>query len=237
MNDIQPTVVFVHGVGLAPSVFEATARALPRRSQFHTRRGYDGTPLPPTFAGQVDALIDACDDAGSCVLVGVSGGATLALAVAVAAPDSLVGAVTHEPLVGALEPELDATVRGAARRLALDPAEAPGFLLSLYGADAWSWLPPAARAWTDGHLDVVAGDVAQFATFAPTCAELESIRCAHLTTVGARSAPSRHRVASMLEAAGAQRRVFAGAGHLVAAEQPELFAETIDDFVTASVGP
>jgi pimeloyl-ACP methyl ester carboxylesterase len=226
-------VIFVHGVGLAPSLFEATAHSLTRRSRVHTRAGYDGTPLPASFAEQVDALIGACDADGPCVLVGVSGGATLALAVAVAAPQSVVAAVTHEPLVGPLEPELDALVQGAAERLALDPSHAPDFLRSLYGADVWALLPSAARTWTADRLDVVAADVAQFAGFAPSPSDLESVRCPHLTTVGETSAPSRHRVASMLEGCGAERRVIAGAGHLVVAEQPRCFAETIDEFVTA----
>jgi pimeloyl-ACP methyl ester carboxylesterase len=197
------------------------------------RPGYDGLDAPADFAGRVDALAAALGSERPTVVVGVSGGATLALALGMREVPGLVGIVTHEPLIGPLEPVLHQRVADAGRSLAERPGqvEALDFCRALYGADTWRALPAEAHRWAEQHHARICSEVAVFASFAPTGDELASVRVPHLTTLGASSPPERVRVARLLEAAGAHGATIDGAGHLAHVEAPEAFAAAVGDFV------
>ena len=82
------------------------------------------------------------DDAGAerAIVAGISGGATIALALALSRPERIAIAVAHEPAVGSLSPELRAVVQGA-----LDRGGGLELLRVLAGRETWGKLPGCAR--------------------------------------------------------------------------------------------
>lgn len=216
------TVLFVHGVGMHPDLFEPTASRLNCASETWLRPGYENQASVESFDEQVIRLIERLCQLDNCVVVGVSGGATLGLATAISQPDSMVGLITHEPLIGPLEPELNERIVNAADALRRDgPTNAAtAFLSRLYG-----------RPWPLHDTRQIADDVAQFASFTPTADELAAITIDHITTVGANSPPERHRVAHTLATLGADMRYIDQSGHLVLADNPDGFAQVINELI------
>ena len=227
----QTTVLFVHGVGMHPSLFGPTASRLTCRSETWLRPGYENRAPVGSFDEQVSCLIEHLDQLDDCVVVGVSGGATLGLAAAISRPDSMVGLITHEPLIGPLEPGLNDRIVNAADVLRHNRSAeaAAAFLSRLYG-----------RPWPLDDTSRIADDVAQFASFTPTADELAAITVDHITTVGANSSPERHRVANTLATLGAHMRQIDQSGHLVLADNPDGFAQVVNELVaclTEHAGP
>jgi len=107
-------VALIHGVGFGPSTFAQVARELRRAGAggpviMVERRGYGaraGLPPPERVEDHVDDLVAALGAAGieRAVIAGCSGGATIALAAALTAPDRVVAAIAHEPPSGASGP-------------------------------------------------------------------------------------------------------------------------------------
>ncbi len=228
------TTLFVHGVGMWPGLFTPLVERSGGRSLCWVRPGYCHTTPAANLEEQVDLLEDAIAESAPAVLVGVSGGATLALAAALRSPLGLEAIITHEPLLGPLAPALNAQVRaaGAALRAQPDAASVWDFLDGLYGFGAIEACAPEAQAFVQDHLQVIAHEVADFAEFAPERSALEAMRAPHLTTVGSRSSERRHQVAALLASVGASRTVIADAGHLVLADAPVAFADAITAFLT-----
>lgn len=233
----SPTVILAHGVGMWPGLFDPVIGAIANHGDWGCRvwhrPGYDGRDAVASLGEQTQRLADLINDRAPAVVVGVSGGATLALACAIDGVAGLAGLVTHEPLIGALEHELDARVRGAADELFRWPSRsgAHDFLLGLYGEASWKTMPTTAQTWADDHYAVVCAEVRQFALFQPALAQLQNIAVPHVTTVGQNSGPERHRVASLLGHAGASVRVIEGSGHLVAVDRPTSFAAQVNDLL------
>ena len=104
------------------------------------------------LAAEVAALRDVCHGA---IVAGVSGGATLGLALA-AAGVAMRAALLHEPAVGSLYPGLLDQVRAA-----YQAGGVPAFASALYGP-----------AWTAGEAPgdpgAVARDLAMFSVFEPS---------------------------------------------------------------------
>ncbi|MFC1443615.1 alpha/beta hydrolase [Streptacidiphilus sp. N1-10] len=160
---------------------------------------------------EVDALADA---AAGAVVVGVSGGATLGLAL-LAAGVPVAGALLHEPAVGSLVPGLLARVAEeyAAHGVA-------GFGSALYGP-AWD------VSMAPADPDSVRRDFAMFRAFEPPAAPLR-LSALVTTTVGELSPPPRHRAAQALRsAAGIPFRVLPGCGHAVHLERPDELAAAV----------
>ena len=222
------TVLAVPGVGLWPGSFDRTLAALELGPTIRTE-----IAVRPTgrlaFEDQVAHLADRCE-AGPTLLVGVSGGATLALGCAVAECSGLVAVVSHEPLIGPLEPVLHARVEEAGRRLRAESsmAEALSFVAALYGR-GWNAAPPEAALWAERHYETICEEVSHFASFHPRADQLQ-LGVPHLTTVGEHSGPERHRVAEFLGRMGATTTRIENSGHLVLVEQPTRFAATIRTF-------
>ena len=76
---------------------------------------------------QLDDLIGLLDELGlpSATFVGISGGATLLLALGVRCPERIDAGLAHEPLIGGLAPDLHGSVTEAIERM-LDDPEPPG---------------------------------------------------------------------------------------------------------------
>lgn len=226
------TIVCVHGVGLWPSLFDDLDFGSPSVSVI--RPGYGGIPAVADVVEQVNVLARVVSARAPAVLVGVSGGATLALACAVASPPGLVGAVSHEPLIGHLESEIDDRVRTGADALEANPTagEATAFLQGLYGAASWQAMPAGAHDWAADHTDSVCREVRHFSEYQPSLGDVQHFPVPHLTTVGAHSSAARHRVASLLERGGSQVAIIEGSGHHVLIDQPHAFAASVRQFLS-----
>ena len=192
------------------------------------RRGY-GTraalPPPERVEDHVDDLVAALDAAGieRAVVAGCSGGATIALAAALTAPERVVAAIAHEPAVGSLGPELMALIASVACRPAAwrSCGRSPG-------PTTWSRLTPDERA----ELEAVRARSSP-PTRAPTSPgsrrwTASPRRRRSSARVGRRSAPMRHAIAAVVqERIGAQVVVIEDCGHLVQLDAPAAFAAVI----------
>jgi len=166
------------------------------------------------LATEVAALAPLAEGA---VVVGVSGGATLGLALA-SGPTRLAGAVLHEPAVGSMVPGLlDHVVAGYAAD------GVPGFARALYGP-GWS---PAMGPTDPG---AVGRDLAMFRGFEPE--PVAPGQGPVVVTVGSDSPAPRHAAAeSLRERLGVEVRVLPGCVHFVQHDAPEALAVVVRDVV------
>lgn len=174
-----PRVVLIHGAATTGHVWRRVLPLLP---------GFDvlapDRPCSGNLSTEVDALRAHCAGA---LVVGVSGGATLGLALA-AAGVPMTGALLHEPAVGSLRPGLLDGVRAA-----YAAGGVPGFARALYGP-AWT------EADAPADLAAVGRDLAMFTAFEPAAAVPDTL-AGHVTvTVGECSPPVRHDSVSRLAA-------------------------------------
>jgi pimeloyl-ACP methyl ester carboxylesterase len=225
------TIVLVHGVGFGPETLHETARVLATHARVIciSRRGYGARArLPPaaSVAEHVDDVVDVLDEAeiDRAVVAGMSGGATVALALALTCPERVLVAVAHEPAVGSVAPELRALVRGA-----LVEGGGRALLRVLAGPDTWSTLSGAAVSALDASSELVEADAAAFLAFEPSLASAAG-RPPLVCSVGERSSVLRYTVAERLAArTGAPVAVVPGCGHLPQLDAPGAFAELILD--------
>ena len=234
-----PVVVLVHGVGIGAWAFADVAAALAadHRVLVPDRRGYaadDAVPPSASVAEQVGDLLALAASRGvaDATWVGVSGGATIVLALAMTTPSVVRAAVVHEPVFGPLAPDLHAALGAAARRLAESgsgPEGVPEFMAGLVGEDRWAALPPWAREAVAYRCDVVRAEVPAFIEFAPSAADLARLADVVLVAcVGSTSPPWRRLAAGVLgERAGATVEVIDGVRHLPQLEAPEAFEKVI----------
>lgn len=221
--------MIVHGVGFGPDSVEPLARSLRtggRAVLVLERRGYGSrADLAPaaSVADHVEDVVALLDGAGiaRAVVAGMSGGATVALAMAISRPDRLVCAMAHEPAVGALVPELGQLVRGALAR-----GGGAELARALAGPATWADLPAEVRTTVEARAALIEGDAPAFLAFDPQLDPAVGPRL--LCTVGARSPLLRHRVATALAArTGASIHTVEGCGHLPQFDAPLAFADTI----------
>ena len=211
-----PRVLLVHGAATTSRVWDRVRDLL---------REDDVEVVAPDRASSGDLTTELAaldDDADGAVVVGVSGGATLGLALA---SDRVVaGAVLHEPAVGSLVPGLlDHVVAGFTSR------GVPGFGTALYGP---SWTPAMAPA----DPDAVARDLAMFRRFEP--AALHPGHGRVVVTVGEHSPPARHRAARALhDLLGIEVRVLPGTGHFVQHDNPGALVAVVRSVVAGHPVP
>jgi pimeloyl-ACP methyl ester carboxylesterase len=244
-----PPVLVVHGVGFGPDTFDALTAQLVGVATVATvhRPGYALAGQTPVgdLAAQVSDLAELCGVVGDAdpqrrapVVVGVSGGATLSLRMAISHPGVAAAVVLHEPLLGPCAPLLNTAVTTAAATLAgdTDPTATTRFLAALVGADTW-------QRW--GHLATgvsqrtIRTEVAGFAAMTCTPGELADLATGGLavhTTVGADSGPPRHQAAAVLaDHAGAHRHTLAATGHLAHLDDPGALAAVVASVVGTTV--
>lgn len=223
-----PGIVLLHGVGTGPQTFAHVARNLADDHRVVVLERPWDPDCPPTLAGQargVAADLEALGLARSLV-VGVSGGATLALVLAIEHPDSIGGIVVHEPLVGAHAPALQERFSAAAR-LAADGDEATvGIVRSVVGERTWSRAPESLRASIRATASRSRAEIPEFASFDPSLADLARLRgLPLLTTVGALSGADRHEAASVIVGlAGGDVAQVPGSGNAAQLDAPDAFA-------------
>lgn len=166
---------------------------------------------------ELAALAPLCEGA---VVAGVSGGATLGLALA-AKGTPLAGAVLHEPAVGSLLPGLLDKVVAAYRDGGI-----PAFAAALYGP---AWTPAEAAA----DRGAVGRDLAMFRAFEPAPPVPGTGQV--LLTVGELSPEIRHESVRRLAAAFTlDVAVIPGASHAVHLENPVAFAAAIRTVIAAA---
>jgi pimeloyl-ACP methyl ester carboxylesterase len=233
--DVTAPIVLVHGVGFGPDTVAPLALALALAAQAPVisiaRRGYgERARVPPAtnVAEHVDDIVCALDDAGvqRAVIAGMSGGATIALALALALshPERVQAAVAHEPAVGSIAPELRTLVRSA-----LLDGGGSKLLRVLAGVETWSNLPTDVVTALDANPGLVEADAGAFLAFEP---RLPSVcdRVPLVCSVGERSSALRFTVARRLAArTRAPVVVVPGCGHLPQLDAPEAFAQLILD--------
>jgi pimeloyl-ACP methyl ester carboxylesterase len=166
-------------------------------------------PCTGDLAAETAALRLSCAGA---LVAGVSGGATLGLALAAAGVPS--AAVLHEPAVGSLLPGLLDQVRAA-----YAAGDVPAFARALYGP-----------AWTEAEAPAdpgaVARDLAMFTSFEPLAPATGVTPV--IITVGQCSPEARHESVARLAAKfGYRVEVIPGAGHAVHLTHPAAFAAVI----------
>ncbi len=163
-----------------------------------------------SLAAEVAALREVCHGA---IVAGVSGGATLGLALA-AAGVPMRAALLHEPAVGSLYPGLLDQVRAAYQAGGI-----PAFASALYGP---AWTADEAP----GDPGAVARDLAMFSAFEPSAPLPGTVPV--VITVGERSPQARHEsVRRLADKFGLQAWELPGARHAVHLEAPGVFAFAI----------
>jgi pimeloyl-ACP methyl ester carboxylesterase len=205
-------VLLVHGAATTAAVWRRFVPVLTRGACRDLEVLAPDRPSTGELGAEVAALAGSADGA---VVVGVSGGATLGLAL-LAAGIRLDGAVLHEPAVGSLVPGLlDHVSEGYAA------GGVPGLGRALYGP-AWS------PAMAPGDPGAVERDLAMFRRFEP--APVAPGPGPVVVTVGALSPPPRHAAARALrDALGVSVRVLPGSGHFVHHENPAALAAVVLD--------
>jgi pimeloyl-ACP methyl ester carboxylesterase len=229
-------VALVHGVGFGPSTFARVERELRRAGPVVVveRRGYGSRAAlapPGRVEDHVDDLVAALDAAEieRAVVAGCSGGATVALAAALMAPDRVVAAVAHEPAVGTLVPELPALMSSTL-------AGGGGFALvrALAGPATWARLEASETALLAAGAELFEADSAAFLAWEPALGDVPG-GAPVTTTVGELSNPLRHTVARRLrEHAGARVVVIPGCGHLAQLDAPRAFAAVVCEAASLS---
>jgi pimeloyl-ACP methyl ester carboxylesterase len=236
-----PDVVLVHGVGAGPETFTPVVDLLADRHRCVVvdRPGGGGGPAVPLLE-QADQVAELLTELGiaSGRFVGVSGGATLGLLLAIRHPGSFADYVLHEPLVGHHAPDLHARFTRAAARAALGPDATMAVVREVMGEGAWEALGPDGRRSANGQVDRWRAEIAAFAAFDPSAADLASLRTrALLVTVGGRSGPERQAAADALRhVAGASLAVVPESGNAAQVDAPAAFAKIIRSRRSTPVG-
>ncbi|GAB7005545.1 hypothetical protein JCM18899A_30180 [Nocardioides sp. AN3] len=160
-------------------------------------------------------------------LVGLSGGATLGLALS-ARGGSFAGAVLHEPAVGSLVPDLLTPMR-----VAFAAGGTAAFARTLYGP-SWSVDLCGVGLWLDD--DVTARELAMFSGFEPAAPSRDAGPV--IITVGEHSPPLRHLAADALEGdLGYRIREVPQASHFAPYDAPAAFAAVVLDVIRSAGAP
>jgi len=232
-----PVVLLVHGVAYGPGTLAETARVLSSAGVCAVvphRGGYAGSrDVAPAadLDGQVDDLIGVLDAVGAdrAIWVGISGGATIALAAAVRRPERVAGALLHEPAIGGLAEGLHTRLVNAAAAVAAadDPgAGALELARALGGPEGWEGVDDSVRRDIRAAGAAVRAEVPLFPAFAPTAAELAGLwGLPIVSSVGAHSGPERHEAGAVLVTLTGAATALTPSAHLVQIEAPGALAE------------
>jgi len=202
-------VLLVHGAATTARCWDTVADTL-RRSRPGLPIVAPERPCTGNLPDELAALTELAQDA---FVVGVSGGATLGLALA-ASDVTLAGALLHEPAVGSLLPGLLTPMAQA-----FSNGGVTAFGKQLYGP---SWSPEMAPAVPGA----VARDLAMFSAFEPT--RPRSGQGPVVVTTGADSPPVRHHAAAALaEHLGLTTVELTGCRHFIQVERPTALSHAV----------
>nr|WP_249420027.1 alpha/beta hydrolase [Rhabdothermincola salaria] len=234
-----PLVVVIHGVGVGPDSFARVVAGLGaafRVAVVH-RPGYGRAEHEVTapLEAQVPALVEVLDrlEEPPSLVLGISGGATIALSLASSGRYPGCTYLVHEPLLGPSAPMLYDAVTTAAAALTedADPAATVRFLAALVGEHTWTRWSDELTEVARRHDAAIRCEVPRFTavSFDPsTLAQLADTGVALHTSVGARSGAARHQVAEVLAAsAGAAVHPLADVGHLPQLDAPDRLVELL----------
>lgn len=240
-------VLLVHGVAFGPAAFSRTAEALApfARVLVVHRRGYGRSAARPAGGRPEDHASDLLDlldrlEIDRVNAVGISGGATILTAFAMAHPERCGAIVLHEPALGPLAPGVHAICERLARSVSAAPSPSAGADLvasTLAGPGTWGWLGTGGRAEARRSAPVVRQEMELHARFAPTAAELSAMRGTAVTaSIGSRSGGERREAAGVLvRLAGAATVLVPGSGNQPHLENPMGLATLIRSQVAALV--
>jgi pimeloyl-ACP methyl ester carboxylesterase len=203
----MPRIVLVHGTATTGAVWDPVRNLLADLDTVAPNR-----PSSGKLETELDWLAALATDA---VVVGMSGGATLCLALA-ASDVPAVAIIAHEPAVGSLLPTL------------LDPVAeafacggAAGLGAALYGP---TWAPSMMS-----DAEAVERDLAMFRAFEPAMPRAAPT----LVTTGSDSPAARHLASTRLSEVFGYNTATLASGHFVAQDRPAAIATLIRAVATA----
>ncbi|HEX4983464.1 MAG TPA: alpha/beta hydrolase [Ilumatobacteraceae bacterium] len=238
-----PTMLFVHGMCGNADVWADQADRFDDRytcvrydRRGHTRSGRGkATVSDALHADDAAALIEALDMA-PCLIVGSSGGAAIAVEVAVRHGDLLRGAVFSEPPLFSLDADAGrdamADLAVVQHALATDgPRAAVDTFFSLICPGLWSTIDERRKDRYRNNADIGFTDL-RSPSFDVTAAGLHAVHIPALIVTGNTSHPSLRTVAHRLAAALGDARLIEldHCGHVTYAERPEAFAHAVAVF-------
>jgi pimeloyl-ACP methyl ester carboxylesterase len=239
-----PAVLFVHGMCGDADVWVDQARRLVDRytvvrydRRGHTRSARGDAPISSTLhAADAVALIEALDLA-PCLIVGSSGGAAIALEVALRHAHLLRGAVLSEPPLFSLDPdggalarhEIVPRVEEAARTGG--PAAAVDAFFPLVCPGLWSRIDEDRKDRYRANGDIGLADL-RGPSLQVAPGDLSGLDLPALVVAGEISHPSLRSIARRLAGALPDARYveLAGSGHVTYAERPDEFADAVAVF-------
>jgi pimeloyl-ACP methyl ester carboxylesterase len=218
-----PTVLLIHGAAITSSMWDQVIACLAAIAE----NGDDADARLDVHAierprlGDIRAEVEwLAPHARDAFIVGVSGGATLGLALA-ASDVHIAGALLHEPAVGSLAPGLLDPMVEAYKRDGL-----AGFGSTLYGPMWTTAMAPADSSSLESEL-------AMFRAFEPAAPSFSQGRVT--ITVGSDSPARRHVSVGALSATfGYEAVTVPHARHFVSYESPDEFAKLIATYASAA---
>lgn len=239
-----PAMLFVHGMCGDADVWADQARRFADRymSVRYDRRGHTRSPRGAAVisdglhADDAAALIDALDLA-PCLIVGSSGGAAIAVEVALRYGHLLRGAVFSEPPLFSLDPDAAAAARRDLAPL-VEAATATGdrrrFVDAFFSQmcpGLWSAIGEDRKDRYRANADIGFSDLGS-PSLTVTAADLAAVTVPALVIAGTTSHRALRSVAHRLAAALADARFveLTGCGHVTYAEQPDQFAHAVSLF-------
>lgn len=239
-----PAVLFVHGMCGDADVWADQAQRLADRytvvrydRRGHTRSARGDVPISSTLhADDAAALIEALDLA-PCLIVGSSGGAAIAVEVALRHRHLLRGAVLSEPPLFSLDPdgghfarhEIAPRVEAAARTGG--PVAAVDAFFPLVCPGLWSRIDEERKDRYRANGDIGLADL-RGPSLQVAPADLAGLDVSALVVAGEISHPSLRAIARRLAGALPDARFveLAGSGHVTYAERPDDFAAALAVF-------
>ncbi len=239
-----PAMLFVHGMCGDAEVWADQARRFADRYTCvrYDRRGHTRSARGRAIisdglhAEDAAALIDALDLA-PCLIVGSSGGAAIAVEVALRYGHLLRGAVFSEPPLFSLDPDVAAAAMQDLAPL-VEAATATGdhrrfvdAFFSLMCPGLWSTIGEGRKDRYRANADIGFTDL-RSPSLAATAADLAAVTVPALVIAGTSSHPALRSVARTLAASLSDARFveLTECGHVTYAEQPDRFAHAVSVF-------
>ncbi len=239
-----PAMLFVHGMCGDADVWADQARRFADRytcvrydRRGHTRSGRGDTAISDALHADDAAALIAALDLAPCLIVGSSGGAAIAVEVALRHGSLLRGAVFSEPPLFGLDADAAATAMGDLAPLIeamTVTGDRRGFVdafFSLMCPGLWSTIGEARKDRYRANADIGFTDL-RSPSLTVAAADLAGVTVPALVIAGTTSHPALRSVAHRLAAALPDVRFveLTACGHVTYAEQPDDFARAVAAF-------